>query len=212
MVSYHIIPYPLDFIARLAALVPKPRVNLIRFHGVFAPNSQYRARVMPAKRGKGSKRPSKGGSDEQTPAECRASMTWVQRLKLVFGIDIETCRACGSAVRIIACIEDPVVIKEILTHLEKKERVGRSPSAAALSGAATVGLVRLKCRQSRDQRHWLRHQRTLHDCMDAPEGSALGVQEVEQCMEQLPKVAVGLIAGNDRKNAPAYERFPGSGG
>ncbi|PPC50893.1 hypothetical protein AbaMCR8683_18690, partial [Acinetobacter baumannii] len=25
---------PLDFIARLAALVPKPRVNLTRFHGV----------------------------------------------------------------------------------------------------------------------------------------------------------------------------------
>ena len=27
----------------LAALVPKPRVNLTRFHGVFAPNSRYRA-------------------------------------------------------------------------------------------------------------------------------------------------------------------------
>jgi hypothetical protein len=26
---------PLDFIARLVALVPKPRVNLTRFHGVF---------------------------------------------------------------------------------------------------------------------------------------------------------------------------------
>ena len=30
---------PLDFIVHLAALVPKPRVNLTRFHGVFAPNS-----------------------------------------------------------------------------------------------------------------------------------------------------------------------------
>ena len=34
----HVIFEPLDFIARLAALVPKPRVNLTRFHGVFAPN------------------------------------------------------------------------------------------------------------------------------------------------------------------------------
>jgi hypothetical protein len=34
------------------ALVPKPRVNLTRFHGVFAPNSQYRTEVTPAKRGK----------------------------------------------------------------------------------------------------------------------------------------------------------------
>jgi hypothetical protein len=40
-------------------------------------------------------------------------MTWAQRLKRVFGIDIETCPACGGALRIIACIEDPVVIKTI---------------------------------------------------------------------------------------------------
>jgi hypothetical protein len=32
----HAIFEPLDFIARLAAVVPKPRVNLTRFHGVFA--------------------------------------------------------------------------------------------------------------------------------------------------------------------------------
>ena len=72
----HVIFEPLDFIARLAALVPKPRVNLTRFHnGVFAPNSQYRARVTPAKRGKGSQRTSKGEADERTPAERRASMS-----------------------------------------------------------------------------------------------------------------------------------------
>ena len=116
----HVIFEPLDFIARLAALVPKPRVNLIRFHGVFAPNSQYRARVTPAKRGKGSQRTSKGEADERTPAERRASMSWAQRLKRVFGIDLETCPACGGAVRIIACIEDPLVIEKILTHLDEK--------------------------------------------------------------------------------------------
>jgi len=38
----HVIFEPLNFIARLAALVPKPRVNLTRFHGVFAPNSKHR--------------------------------------------------------------------------------------------------------------------------------------------------------------------------
>jgi len=49
----HVIFEPLDFIARLAALVPKPRVNLTRFHGVFAPNSKHRALVTKAARGKG---------------------------------------------------------------------------------------------------------------------------------------------------------------
>ena len=35
----HVFFEPMGFIARLAALIPKPRVNLIRYHGVFAPNS-----------------------------------------------------------------------------------------------------------------------------------------------------------------------------
>lgn len=42
---------PLHFMARLAALMPKPRVNLARFHGVFAPHSRFRAQVTLAKRG-----------------------------------------------------------------------------------------------------------------------------------------------------------------
>ena len=44
---------PLDFIARMAALVPKPRVNLTRFHNVFAPNSKYRITITPTRRSKG---------------------------------------------------------------------------------------------------------------------------------------------------------------
>ncbi|MGB5253037.1 MAG: transposase, partial [Sedimenticolaceae bacterium] len=116
----HVIFEPLDFIARLAALVPKPRVNLTRFHGVFAPNSKYRARVTQARRGKGGQRAATDDMDEPTLAEHRAAMTWAQRLKRVFGIDIETCPACGGAVRIIACIEDPVVIEKILAHLDAK--------------------------------------------------------------------------------------------
>ena len=31
-----------------------------------------------------------------------------------------TCDVCGSAVKVIAGIEDPVVIKQILAHLERK--------------------------------------------------------------------------------------------
>ena len=47
-------------------------------------------------------------------------MSWAQRLKRVFNIDIETCRECGGAMKVIACIEDPVVIRKILTHLADK--------------------------------------------------------------------------------------------
>ena len=87
-----------------ASLIPKPRVNLTRFHGIFAPNSKYRALVTPAQRGKGNKVKIPKGTQDQTPAEKQASMTWAKRLKRVFDIDIETCDKCGGNVRIIACI------------------------------------------------------------------------------------------------------------
>jgi hypothetical protein len=64
-----------DFIAKLAALVPKPRVNLTRFHGVFASNSKHRALVTPAKRGKGSKSRLAEGRDEKTPVQRYVAMT-----------------------------------------------------------------------------------------------------------------------------------------
>ena len=94
---------------------------------MFAPNSKHRARVTPAKRGRGGEHATTADPEEErTAAERRAAMTWAQRLKRVFGIEIETCPACGGAMRIIACIEDPDVIEKILTHLDVK---GGEPEA-----------------------------------------------------------------------------------
>ena len=66
-------------------------------------------------------------------------MTWAQRLKRVFRIDIETCRECGGAVRIIACIEDSAVIEKILTHLKEKA-LSVDPARLPESRAPPVGL------------------------------------------------------------------------
>ena len=44
-------------------------------------------------------------------------MSWSQRLKRVFEIDIETCQQCGGRLRVIASIEAPAVIERILEHL-----------------------------------------------------------------------------------------------
>ena len=51
-----------------------------------------------------------------------ADMTWAQRLKRVFNIDIEVCSRCGGSVRVIACIEDQDVIDRILAHLRETEK------------------------------------------------------------------------------------------
>jgi hypothetical protein len=93
--STHVVLEPLDFIARLAALVPRQRLNLTRFHGVFAPNFKHRERIVPQR--------SNRTVDSDKPT---APMSWMQRLKRVFAIDIETCPECGGKLRVIACTRD----------------------------------------------------------------------------------------------------------
>jgi hypothetical protein len=43
----HVVISPLEFMQRLAALVPRPRLHLIRFHGVLAPNATLRSEIVP---------------------------------------------------------------------------------------------------------------------------------------------------------------------
>ena len=108
----HVIFEPEDFIARLAALVPKPRAHLTRYHGVFAPASPHRTRIVPgAPPATDTRHGQKKGSRRQS------AMTWAQRLRRVFAIDIESCRQCGGRLRVIASIETPAVIERILEHL-----------------------------------------------------------------------------------------------
>jgi hypothetical protein len=85
----------LDFISKLALKVPKPKVNLTRFHGVFVgmphhPNSKHRTLVTPTKRGKN--RQIGDLKDDKTDGERRAAMTSAQRLKRVLTIDPNATR------------------------------------------------------------------------------------------------------------------------
>jgi hypothetical protein len=124
--TIHVIFEPLDFIARLAALVPKPRVHLTRFHGVFAPNSKYRRMVTSDAIGRKNK--SKATKEHCLEEAPRGAMTWALRLKRVFNIDITICRYCQGGVKIIACIEERSVIDKILAHINKQQN-NKSPTA-----------------------------------------------------------------------------------
>ena len=123
----HVILEPLDLLARLAALVPTPRVHLTRYHGVFALRHALRAAITPAACGRGARH---AGTERSVPKH--VSMTWAQRLKRVFAIEIETCRRCGGKLRVIASIEDPALIERILAHLQQRTQAEqpRSPLAA----------------------------------------------------------------------------------
>jgi hypothetical protein len=99
----HVVLSPMEFIGRLVSLVPKPRVNLTRFHGVFSPNSKLRKKIVPEE-------PAQvevgHGPAECKPRSKRYGMYWAHRLKRVFNIEIEKCERCGGKMKVIASIFD----------------------------------------------------------------------------------------------------------
>ena len=61
--------------------------------------------------------PQNPAEEQERPKPKAFSMTWAQRLKRVFAIDIGKCKKCDGPVRIIASVEDPDAIQTILKHL-----------------------------------------------------------------------------------------------
>ncbi len=122
---------PVDFMARLAALVPPPRKHLTRFHGVFAPHAALRAAVTPAGRGPGAHSRASAG---ECPTPRHVAMTWARRLQRVFAIDIECCARCGGRLRVLASIEEPALIARILAH--RRERGAEDSPVASLGPRA----------------------------------------------------------------------------
>ena len=106
---------------RLAALVPRPRLPLIRFHGVLAPNARWRSQIIPCP----PEPATEASTDHADTESALARMSWARLLKRVFDIDIEHCPNCGGALKIIAAastrlrtgIEGPPVIVKFLRHL-----------------------------------------------------------------------------------------------
>ena len=87
----HMVLEPLDLMARLAALVPPPRMHLTRCYGIFAPHSNLCAAVTPAHRGVGAAPPPTDPVRPPTPRH--VALSWACRLKRVFGVEISGHRA-----------------------------------------------------------------------------------------------------------------------
>ena len=82
---------PLEFMQRLAALVPRPRLHLIRFHGVLVPNARLRAMVVPQEpevQERAAEVAVAGECDVQTVQSRPHRISWARLLKRVFSCDI----------------------------------------------------------------------------------------------------------------------------
>lgn len=119
----HLVMSPLQLLQRLAALVPRPRLHLIRFHGVLAPNAKLRARVVPngpLEPGRDNAPGPRACGEPQEPAAPSQPrrLGWARLLARVFDIDLRYCPRCGiGELAIVAVILERAVISKILTHL-----------------------------------------------------------------------------------------------
>lgn len=110
----HLIMTPLDFLGRLTSLIPPPRKNMVRYHGIFAPNSALRAQIVP----KPNLETSQGqGTTESTQCPGQGKR-WAQLLARVFQVDVLECPRCQSRMQMISFIRESKAIKDILASLQ----------------------------------------------------------------------------------------------
>jgi hypothetical protein len=118
----HLVMNPLEVMQRLAALVPRPKLHLIRFHGVLPLNAKLRSSVV----SKGLPVPVEPAAEAASAAECEVEtaqaqprrISWARLLKRVFDIDMRHCPNCvGGELKIIAAILERPATEKILTHL-----------------------------------------------------------------------------------------------
>jgi len=106
----HVVYTEEEFIEKLVALVPPRRANLVRYHGVFAPNARLRERIKLKEKSK----------DEKVKRV--SQIPWAELLKRTFGIDPERCKRCGGKLRPIAVIMRFELIDQILESLKIKSQ------------------------------------------------------------------------------------------
>jgi hypothetical protein len=123
------------FLRRLAALVPSPYQNLIRYHGVFANRARLRP-LLPAPPGLPMSVPVPETPQAEStpdpppvpaPPPKRHRYSWAHQLKRSLHVDALVCPKCArgppTLLRVLAFLSDPAVVTKILDHL-------RLPSSA----------------------------------------------------------------------------------
>lgn len=116
----HILFDPIELVEKVVALIPPPRANLLRFHGLLAPNSKLRSQIIPQPE-----------PDKNEKAEYPEQGKWAELLKRSFAFDILTCSQCHGKMKVISIIQDPIVAKRVLQSMGLEyEPPQKTPSRA----------------------------------------------------------------------------------
>jgi hypothetical protein len=86
----------------VASLVPPPKLNLIRFHGVFAPGAKLRPFLLPQEGEKKASEARQAALRQETRKERTAGVDWAGLLRRSFVWDVFACGRCGGRRRVLA--------------------------------------------------------------------------------------------------------------
>jgi hypothetical protein len=105
---------PLDFLAEVSAHIPDPHEKTTLLYGWYSNRTRgYRKRH--GLLGKAQTADPVPDTDDRVPLEVRRS--WARLIRGVYELDPLLCPRCGGTMRVIAVIEQPAVIRQILDHL-----------------------------------------------------------------------------------------------
>jgi hypothetical protein len=137
---------PVALLARLAVLVPRPRINLVLYHGVLAPRAAWRAAVVASAGSEWSDvpDPSASADDDADNGRPRRGYLWAELMRRTFGLDVLACPQCGGRLRLLALLEHPLIVERILRHLglptERPEpRPARAPPLPSVDAGSQAG-------------------------------------------------------------------------
>jgi hypothetical protein len=152
----HLILEPHELIEKLVALIPRPKTNLIVYHGCLASRAQDRDKIVaygrpePEARRSSSFLKAKEGpieldlepelfGDEEDPERVtRRYYTWSELALRVFGTDVLECPRCSSRLKLIELVTEPLVITAILLSIGLLS--SRPPSRPNRCGTAQLPL------------------------------------------------------------------------
>lgn len=102
----HLVMEPVEFVEKLAALVPPARVHQVQYHGVLAPNSKWRKHKKVESEPKG-----------KPPGSAKRRRDWAELLQKTFGVDAMRCGKCGGRMKLVAVINKAATIRKVLTAM-----------------------------------------------------------------------------------------------
>lgn len=100
-----------EFLEKLSALIPQPRSHLVKWSGIFSPNSPIRPLIVLNPKVK------KGFQfKDETENPKVKNPTWSKMLAKVFKIDVTICDHCHGKLRLKAAVNDQESIVRYLKH------------------------------------------------------------------------------------------------